>query len=107
MKKSILSGGTSWLFLLAAATLCLALSGFGQAKKSGSPEKNPPPGVTQLTGFGERAAWSPDGKRIAFMSKSFGDAFEIDLETRMIRFQSARNNEPAGVGHGIFLYKLK
>jgi len=85
MKESILSCRTGWLFLLAAATLCLAQYGFGQAKKSGSPEKNPPPGITQLTGFGERAAWSPDGKRIAFMSKSFGDAFEIDLETRMIR----------------------
>src|SRR5215475_1811928 len=85
MSDSLLSGRTSWLFLLAAAILCIAQSGFGQAKKSGSPEKNPPPGVTQLTGFGERASWAPDGKRIAFMSKSFGDAFEIDLETRMIR----------------------
>ena len=54
-------------------------------KKSGSPEKSLPANITQLTGFGERASWSPDGKRIAFMGKSFGDAFEIDLQTRLTR----------------------
>lgn len=66
--------------MLVAAQLCL-----GQAKRAGNPEKELPPNITQLTGFGERAAWSPDGKRIAFMSKSFGDAFEIDLATKNIR----------------------
>ncbi|MSU66173.1 MAG: hypothetical protein EXS38_08760 [Opitutus sp.] len=38
-----------------------------------------------LTHFGERADFSPDNKRVAFMAKSFGDAFVIDLETRTIR----------------------
>jgi len=57
----------------------------GQPGKPGNPEENPPAGITRLTGFGERAVWSPDGKRIAFMGKSFGDAFEIDLRTRMTR----------------------
>src|SRR2546426_5066372 len=54
-------------------------------KKSGSRKKSLPATITQLTGFGERASWSPDGKRIAFMGKSFGDAFEIDLQTRLTR----------------------
>src|SRR5215471_739763 len=85
MRKSLLSGRMSWLCLLTTAMFCLLQLSLGQGKKNGSPEKNLPPNITQLTGFGERAAWSPDGKRIAFMSKSFGDAFEIDLETRMIR----------------------
>jgi len=59
--------------------------GWAQTKKPGNPEKELPPNITPLTGFGERAAWSPDGRRVAFMSKSFGDAFEIDLETKMTR----------------------
>ena len=37
-----------------------------QTGKPGNPEKELPPEITQLTGFGERAAWSPEGKRIAF-----------------------------------------
>ncbi len=53
--------------------------------RAASPEKALPPHITQLTGFGERASWSPDDQRIAFMGKSFGDAFEVDLRTRMTR----------------------
>ncbi len=56
-----------------------------QEKKAGNPEENLPPNITHVTDFGERAAWSPDGKRIAFMGKSFGDAYEIDLQTKKIR----------------------
>ncbi len=37
--------------------------------------------IRRLTDFGERPVWSPDGKRVAFMGKEFGDAYEIDLET--------------------------
>ncbi len=38
-----------------------------------------------LTHFGERADISPDNQHIAFMTKSFGDAFVIDLKTRVVR----------------------
>ncbi len=38
-----------------------------------------------LTHFGERADFSPDNTEVAFMAKSFGDAFVIDLKTRAIR----------------------
>jgi Tol biopolymer transport system component len=37
--------------------------------------------ITQLTDFGERPVWSPDGKRIAFMDKEFGNAYQIELST--------------------------
>lgn len=72
-------------FLLIAQLLCFSSLCAAQANKEGSPEKNLPAHITQLTGFGERAAWSPDGKRIAFMAKSFKDAFEIDLNNKLTR----------------------
>jgi Tol biopolymer transport system component len=65
--------------------IALACSLAGQSNKTGNPERNLPSNIVQLTGFGERPVYSPDRKRIAFMSKSFGDAFEIDLETKVIR----------------------
>jgi hypothetical protein len=55
------------------------------AQRQGRPEDHLPPNITRLTHFGERASWSPDGTRLAFMEKSFGDAYEIDLKTRAIR----------------------
>lgn len=58
----------------------------GQAPlRKGSPLEALPPDTEILTHFGERADFSPDNRRVAFMAKSFGDAFVIDLETRVIR----------------------
>ena len=56
-----------------------------QDPKPARPEDNLPSNITQLTAFGERASWSPDGRQIAFMSKSFGDAFVVDVRTKVIR----------------------
>ncbi|MGH8527730.1 MAG: TolB family protein, partial [Gammaproteobacteria bacterium] len=53
--------------------------------RQGSPEQDLPSNITRLTHFGERASWSPDGKRIAFMEKSFGDAYEVEVSTKTIR----------------------
>lgn len=78
--------GSCGSFLGAAMLLfLLVVQGSAQTRKVGNPEKNLPSRIVQLTGFGERAAWSPDGKKIAFMGKSYGDAFEIDLETKMVK----------------------
>jgi hypothetical protein len=55
-----------------------------QQRKEGDPLKNLPDNIEILTYFGERADFSPDNKRVAFMAKSFGDAMVIDLETRTI-----------------------
>jgi Tol biopolymer transport system component len=54
-------------------------------RKSGNPLDHLPKNIEILTHFGERADISPDNARIAFMDKSFGDAFVIDLKTRAIR----------------------
>src|SRR5687767_4979864 len=64
-------------FLLVQAALA--------ARKQGSPLDHLPADTEILTYFGERADFSPDNQRIAFMAKSFGDAFVIDLKTRVIR----------------------
>lgn len=64
--------------------LLLSTSLFAQ-RKQGSPLDALPPNMEMLTHFGERADFSPDNKRVAFMDKSFGDAFVIDLKTRIIR----------------------
>lgn len=64
----------------------LALLALAPAKRrTDNPLDQLPPNVEVLTHFGERADVSPDNRRVAFMAKSFGDAFVIDLETRVIR----------------------
>ena len=50
-----------------------------------NPADHLPPHITQLTTFGERTDWSHDGKKILFMSKTFGDAMELELATKAIR----------------------
>jgi hypothetical protein len=77
MKNSILA---------AAFALCAVSSVLADDTKSGqSPADHLPAHITRLTSFGERADWSADGKRILFLSKTFGDALELDLATRAIR----------------------
>lgn len=56
-----------------------------QKRKIGDPLDNLPKNIERLTYFGERADISPDSKSIAFMSKNFGDAMVIDLQTRVIK----------------------
>jgi len=67
--------------------VCFGAAGLiaAAALKKGSPLDKLPPHIEQITWFGERADFSPDGKRMAFMAKSFGDAFEVDLATRRVR----------------------
>lgn len=66
------------LFLLSTAAAA-------QTRKSGSPLEALPKNVEMLAHFGERADFSPANDAVAFMAKSFGDAFTIDLKTRVIR----------------------
>ena len=60
-----------------------------EPKAGESPADHLPPHIRRVTWFGERADWSHDGKRILFLSKTFGDAMEIDLDTKIIRNRTA------------------
>ena len=63
----------------------LIASGAADHRKQTNPLDQLPANEEILTHFGERADFSPDNQSIAFMSKSFGDAFVIDLKTHVIR----------------------
>lgn len=52
--------------------------------QAASPADRLPPHIRRLTHFGERADWSPDGKKIVFLAKTFGDALELDVASGAI-----------------------
>lgn len=68
-----------------SVSITLALLAAEPAPDGPSPADHLPPHIRQVTWFGERADWSHDGKRILFLSKTFGDAMELDLATMRIR----------------------
>ena len=70
---------------LAITVLIAAVTGAAQTLPDKNPAVDLPSHITRLTHFGERADWSADGKRILFLSKTFGDAMELDLITKSIR----------------------
>jgi len=74
-------------FLWTALVMVPATGALAQAadKQGKSPVDDLPPHIRRVTWFGERADWSGDGKRILFLSKTFGDAFEVELATGIIR----------------------
>ena len=65
------------LFVLAVVSWVVC---FGQ-----SPLDELPPHIRRLTHFGQRADFSHDGKRILFLEKTFGDVYEVELKTGIIR----------------------
>lgn len=54
-------------------------------QRPGNPLYDMPAGQELLSAFGERPVFSPDGRKIAFIGKSYGDAFEYDLATGQVR----------------------
>jgi len=69
-----------------ALAIAAVLRAAGAESKAGeSPADHLPSHISQVTWFGERADWSHDGKKILFLTKTFGDAMEIDLATKRIR----------------------
>ena len=57
----------------------------GEEAKAGSPADHLPPWITRMTYFGQRADWSHDGKKVLFLEKTFGQAFTVDMDTKVIR----------------------
>jgi hypothetical protein len=78
---------TTRLLVFAFLTISLtdARAEDGPKPEGTSPEKDLPAAITRLTDFGERADFSRDGRRVLFLSHTFGDAFEVDLATRRLR----------------------
>src|SRR5678815_509164 len=84
------------LFLLPCFSwvLCFLVLPVGGADGGPQAGENPadhlPSHISRVTWFGERADWSLDGQKILFLSKTFGDAMELDLKTKVIRNLTAR-----------------
>jgi len=72
-------------FAAACLTAAILQSGSAQTPDPNSPAEHLPSHIKRLTYFGERADFSPDGQRVVFLSKTFGDAMEVNLQTGIIR----------------------
>ncbi|MBN2180340.1 MAG: hypothetical protein JW715_00390 [Sedimentisphaerales bacterium] len=68
-----------------AAVLVLSCHAGQQSQEDKSPLDELPPHIQRVTQFGQRADFSHDGKRILFIEKTFGDVYEVELETKIIR----------------------
>lgn len=77
----------AWRFVLlvSAGLLWTSCPAQSQSTEGRSPLDELPSHIRQVTHFGERADWSHDGKRILFVEKTFGDVYEVELETNIIR----------------------
>ena len=60
-------------------------SGAVASKEGISPLDELPAHIKRVTYFGQRADFSHDGKRILFIEKTFGDVYEVELATNIIR----------------------
>lgn len=72
-------------FVLLLTYVLLAAGGLHAQQRDGNPAENLPANIRQVAFFGERPDWSHDGQRILFLSKVFGDVYELELATGMIR----------------------
>ena len=71
--------------LIMAVSLLSICYGQTSVIKGVSPLNKLPGHIKRVTYFGQRADFSHDGKRILFLAKTFGDVYEVELETGVIR----------------------
>src|SRR5881394_812314 len=81
---------TSKQLLLLLGAIAFGFVGLAAENKTAPNEgENPadhlPAWIRRVTWFGERADWSHDGKKILFLEKTFGDVYELELATGIIR----------------------
>src|SRR5438309_1563957 len=76
---------TRLLLPLGILLAALTVAGAGQGKEGQNPAEHFPPHIQRVTWFGERADFSHDGKRVLFVEKTFGDIYEVELGTGIIR----------------------
>ena len=69
------------LTILSLLFACLAPSAFAVEQRDANPLDELPPYIRKINAWGQRADFSHDGKRVLFIEKTYGDAFEIDLAT--------------------------
>jgi hypothetical protein len=79
-----IAGGKVVLVAFAFIAL-VAGGGFSQPQQDTSPLDELPPYIQRVTHFGQRADWSHDGRRLLFIEKTFGDVYEVELATSVIR----------------------
>ena len=73
------------LLVVLAGLLLTGCAGQLQSRKGASPLDELPRHIRRVTHFGQRADWSHDGKRILFIERTFGDVYEVQVETKIIR----------------------
>lgn len=78
------------ILLFVTILCCVFPLVFADALKTGSPLDELPGHIKRLTHFGQRADFSHDGKRILFIEKTFGDVYEVELATGIIRAMTHR-----------------
>ncbi len=73
------------LFFVLVGLLSTNCLGQSRSKEGRSPLDELPVHIKRVTHFGQRADFSHDGKRILFIEKTFGDIYEVELKTKIIR----------------------
>ena len=74
-------------FLKLVSLLLIFHSGFLKAQMFAEkiiPDELSKPYIKKVTTFGQRCDWSHDGKRLIFLEKTFGDVYEVEIETGML-----------------------
>lgn len=91
MKKNVL-----FLFLIGSI---FSFTNCEQKTSRSFPADKLPPHITQLTGFGQRAEWSLDGKQVYFVEKPGGDVWVVDVSTKEARRITNPEDRPDGHGY--------